>query len=309
MTESGPRRHRSSTVGTPVQRLLGARARVAPNLQRRYRAGLAGGLALVLVAGVSAAAVVEDDPASARADLTALGLEVEHPALPGVAVPETEELEIGELEVDVELGKDEVWHLRDVQVAARNAERQALAEREAAAEAAAAAAREQQARTQPSRQQQSTQSEAAPAQESAPQPEPQPQPQVASAGQGGERGSIASMVNGLRAQNGLSGLGRDGTLDSVAQNWAEWMAANQTLQHNPNYRSQIGGGWSRAGENIVRNTGAQSWSSGDITSWMFNWWANSAPHRANMLNTAYTHVGVGYAMGSGGPYAVLVFGG
>ncbi|WP_324652575.1 CAP domain-containing protein [Georgenia sp. H159] len=308
MTEPGPRRHRTSVISAPVQRLLGARARVAPNLQRRYRAGLAGGLAFVLVAGVSAAAVV-DDPTAARADLSALGLEVEHPASPGIAVPETEELAFGELEVDVELPKDDVWHLREVQVAARNAERQALAEREAAAAAAAAAEREQQAQAQaqaqaqPTRQQRRAQAEQAPAQESA------PQPQVASAGSGGERGSIASMVNGLRAQNGLGALGRNGTLDSVAQNWAEWMAANQTLQHNPNYRSQIGGGWSRSGENIVRNTGAQSWSSGDITSWMFNWWANSAPHRANMLNTAYSHVGVGYAMGSGGPYAVLVFGG
>jgi len=132
---------------------------------------------------------------------------------------------------------------------------------------------------------------------------------TASAGQGGERGSLASMVNNLRAQNGRNGLERDGTLDSVAQSWAEWMASNQTLQHNPNYRSQIGGGWSSSGENIVRNTGARNWSSGDITSWMFNWWANSSVHRANMLDGGYTHVGVGYAMGNGGPYAVLVFGG
>jgi len=286
-------------MGLPQR--LQARTRVAPPLQRRYRAGLAAGMALLLVGGVSAAAVVEGESATARADLSALGLEVTHPAEPGVTVPESVELELEELDVDVELGKSQVWHLRDAQVASRNAERREIAEREAAAAAEAAASAEAREQSAPAARQ-----NRAPAAEEL---EERSAPAAASVGQGGERGSIASLVNNLRAQNGLAALGRDGTLDSVAQNWAEWMASNQVLQHNPNYASQIGGGWSRSGENIVRNTGAQSWSSGDITSWMVNWWSNSAPHRANMLNTAYTHVGVGYAMGSGGPYAVLVFGG
>src|SRR5690625_49275 len=296
VTESRSHGH-SSDAGVTLPQRLQARTRVAPPLQRRYRAGLAAGMALLLVGGVSAAAVVEEESATARADLTALGLEVTHPAEPGVTVPESAELELEELDVDVELGKSQVWHLRDAQVASRNAERREIAEREAAA---AAEAREQSA---PAGRQ-----NRAPAAEE-PAVEEQPAPAAASVGQGGERGSIASLVNNLRAQNGLAALGRDGTLDSVAQNWAEWMASNQVLQHNPNYASQIGGGWSRSGETIARKSGAQSWSSGDITSWMVNWWSNSAPHRANMLNTAYTHVGVGYAMGSGGPYAVLVFGG
>src|SRR5690606_41412853 len=102
---------------------------------------------------------------------------------------------------------------------------------------------------------------------------------------------------------------RNGTLDQVAQSWAEWMAANQTLQHNPNYRSQIGSGWSAAGENIIRHTGGASMSSSAVTSWMVDWWKNSSVHRANMLNSKYTHVGVGYSMGPGGPYAVLLLGG
>ncbi len=273
--------------------------RVPQRVRWRYRTGLAAGLALTMVAGV-AGATVEDDSAAARADLAALGMEVENPATPGITVPDDVDWQLEEFDVDVELEKTEIWHLRDAQVAARNAARQALQEQEAVAAQRAAQAREAQQAEQSAPQQradtggaESNETQAAPA----------------TAGQGGERGSLASMVNNLRAQNGLSGLQRDGTLDSVAQNWAQWMASNQTLQHNPNYRSQIGGGWSSSGENIVRNTGARNWSSGDITSWMFNWWANSSVHRANMLNGKYTHVGVGYAMGNGGPYAVLVFGG
>ena len=251
---------------------------------------------------------MDDEGAAARADLAALGMEVDEPTVPGITVPEDADWELEQLDVGVELEKSEIWHLRDAQIAARNAARQALQEQEAAA---AQRAQAQQAEQAQQAQQQAAQEDTgadtgadAGAQESSEEPAA-----TASAGQGGERGSLASMVNNLRAQNGRSGLGRDGTLDSVAQNWAQWMASNQTLQHNPNYRSQIGGGWSSSGENIVRNTGAQNWSSGDITSWMFNWWSNSSAHRANMLNGKYTHVGVGYAMGSGGPYAVLVFGG
>ncbi|HLT85617.1 MAG TPA: CAP domain-containing protein [Phototrophicaceae bacterium] len=283
-------------VTASLRHLLRTRDCVAPPLQRRYRIALSGGLAVALVAGVSAAAVVQDEPMSARADLAALGLEAAPaPTTPGITVPEGEEVAVPVLDVDVELGKSDVWHLRDAQVASRNAERQAIEERRAA-EAAA----QQQASRQAAPREQVEQPAAA---SSAPAPAP------VQAAQGGERGSLAAMVNNLRAQNGLAALGRHDSLDSTAQGWAEWMAANQVLQHNPNYRSQIGGGWSRSGENIVRNTGAQAWSSGDITAWMFNWWANSAVHRANMLGAEYTHVGVGYAMGAGGPYAVLVFGG
>ncbi|WP_299275517.1 CAP domain-containing protein [uncultured Georgenia sp.] len=300
MTAPRRLRHRaadSSTLG-PLQHLLRTRARVAPALQRRYRTVLAGGLGLALVAGVSGAAVVEEDaPAADTASLAALGLEVDHPASPGITVPEDEEVELGELEVDVELPKPDVTHVRDIQTASRNAERRAIAEREAAAAAQEAAAQT----TQPSRTSGDEDDAGEPAEDDA---------QVTvSAGSGGERRAIGAMVNDYRAQNGLHTLERNGTLDQVAQSWAEWMAANQTLQHNPNYRSQIGSGWSAAGENIIRHTGGASMSSSAVTSWMVDWWKNSSVHRANMLNSKYTHVGVGYSMGPGGPYAVLLLGG
>lgn len=249
-----------------------------------------------------------DESAVARADLDALGMEVDEPTVPGITVPQDADWELEQLDVGVELEKTEIWHLRDAQVAARNAARQALQEEEAAAAQRAAQAQQAQQAQQQAAQEDATDAGGGAGADAGAEESEEPVA-AASAGQGGERGSLASMVNNLRAQNGRSGLERDGTLDSVAQNWAQWMASNQSLQHNPSYRSQIGGGWSSSGENIVRNTGARNWSSGDITSWMFNWWSNSSVHRANMLNGKYTHVGVGYAMGSGGPYAVLVFGG
>ena len=298
---TSPRSHRASTsvhaLARPFQLLVRSRARVCPQVQRRYRAVLAGGLALTLAAGVSAAAVVEEAPASARTTLAPLSLEAsaEVPAGatgPVVTVPEETELVLSEVDVDVELDKREVDDLRQAQAASRAAERQALEE---------AAAAEAQAEQQAAAEEAPVAEQAPAAEESAPAP--------VTAAAAGEHGALTAMVNDLRAQNGLGALSRDAGLDSVAQGWAEWMAANQVLQHNPNYKSQIGAGWSRSGENIVRNTGAAGWAPGEITSWMFSWWASSAPHRANMLGADYTHVGVGYAMGAGGPYAVLVFGG
>lgn len=291
-----PSSHRTVSRAERLAQHLRPHEQVAAPLQRRYRAGLAGALAVVLVAGVSAAAVVDDDASAARADLAALGLETGHGVAPGITVPGSADLALEPMDVDVELSKGDIQDIPDV-VAALEAEEEAARQAAAAREEAAAVASRSASRSH------------APAAESSEEAEDDAPAAAVSVGQGGERGAIGAMVNDFRAQQGLHTLGSDATLDQVAQNWAEWMAANQTLQHNPSYRSQIGGGWSAAGENIVRNTGGASMSSSAITSWMVDWWKNSSVHRANMLNSKYTHVGVGYAMGSGGPYAVLLLGG
>ena len=38
-------------------------------------------------------------------------------------------------------------------------------------------------------------------------------------------------MNGDRSANGLGGLCENGQLDGIAQNWANWMAANHSLTH------------------------------------------------------------------------------
>ncbi|MDD9206999.1 CAP domain-containing protein [Georgenia sp. 10Sc9-8] len=133
----------------------------------------------------------------------------------------------------------------------------------------------------------------------------------ASASDGSERGALTSMLNSYRAANGLAPLSRDGALDSAAQQWAQWMAQNQSLQHSDyvNGAVQRGNGWSRGSEIIVRYRGGGSLPTGEILSFMHSWWQGSPVHNANMLKSGFTHVGTGYAMGPGGPYAVHIFGG
>lgn len=123
-------------------------------------------------------------------------------------------------------------------------------------------------------------------------------PAVAPAAHASESGTIHSLMNQGRAGAGLGPLARNGALDQVAVNWANQMAAEGRMYHNPNYSSQIPGGWTRAGENVAygQPTGAA----------MFDAWWNSAGHKANMLGD-YTDVGIAFVQANGSTWGVQVF--
>ena len=78
-----------------------------------------------------------------------------------------------------------------------------------------------------------------------------------------DEGTIVALANDARAQNGLGGLVRNGSLDAVALQWANQMAANGSISHNPNYTSQIPGGWRSAGENVTASPNSCSQTCGD----------------------------------------------
>lgn len=87
-------------------------------------------------------------------------------------------------------------------------------------------------------------------------------------------------------------------MDQVAANWAAQMAANNTMAHNPDYPSQIPGGWTAAAENVAQGhpTGAA----------MHDGWMNSSGHRANILGD-YTDVGIAFLSSGGTTWGVEVF--
>lgn len=113
-----------------------------------------------------------------------------------------------------------------------------------------------------------------------------------------EAGTIHSLLNQARGGSGLGPLARNGALDQVALNWANQMAAEGRLYHNPSYSAQIPGGWSRAAENIAQGypTGAS----------MHDGWWNSPGHRANMLGD-FTDVGIAFIQAGGTTWGVQVF--
>lgn len=119
--------------------------------------------------------------------------------------------------------------------------------------------------------------------------------------------AILDRINAERRAAGVAPLSQDGCLSSMAQGWSATMAATSATgsAHNPNLNAQARGcamlGW---GENVGRTSGSAVAPNGIMDAWM----ASSA-HRANLLSTSFTHVGIGVERGSNGYwYYVLDFG-
>jgi hypothetical protein len=113
-------------------------------------------------------------------------------------------------------------------------------------------------------------------------------PGVAHAGP--NEGDLFSAVNAARASAGLPGYAYAGDLAAAARGQAERMAASGELYHNPNLGSEVGG-WSRIGENVAF---AGDWRAAhDVL-------MNSPDHRAQILDSGYTQMGVGTAVDKDG---------
>jgi hypothetical protein len=103
-------------------------------------------------------------------------------------------------------------------------------------------------------------------------------------------GAFVSDTNSARASNGLSGLSVAGDLSAVAQRHARAMANSGSLYHNSSLGSDVCC-WQSIGENI---------GEGQSERQVQNAFMNSAPHRDNILSSAYTQIGVGTATDSHG---------
>jgi hypothetical protein len=107
---------------------------------------------------------------------------------------------------------------------------------------------------------------------------------------GPNEGDLFGAVNSARASAGLPAYSYAGDLTSAARGQAERMAASGELYHNPNLGSEVGG-WSRIGENVAY---AGDWRSAHEVL------MNSPDHRAQILDSGYTQMGVGTAVDSDG---------
>lgn len=105
---------------------------------------------------------------------------------------------------------------------------------------------------------------------------------------------VIRLVNVERSKQGLKELKYDWELARVARYKSEDMRDNNYFSHNsPVYGSpfdmmkNFGIKYKAAGENIAKG---QSTPEQVVKAWM-----NSSGHRANILSTKFTHIGVGYA--------------
>ncbi len=115
---------------------------------------------------------------------------------------------------------------------------------------------------------------------------------------------VVRLVNEIRAERGLRELTYDWELSRVARYKSQDMRDNKYFSHtSPTYGSpfqmmkSFGIKYRSAGENIARG---QATPQAVVDAWM-----NSSGHRANILNSSFTHIGVGYV--SDGRYWTQMF--
>ena len=106
-------------------------------------------------------------------------------------------------------------------------------------------------------------------------------------------GEVVRLINEIRVNNGLKPLTEDWQLSRVARYKAQDMKDLGYFSHtSPTYGSpfemmkSFGISYRTAGENIAKGYPTPK---AVVDAWM-----NSPGHRANILNSSYTHIGVGY---------------
>ena len=104
---------------------------------------------------------------------------------------------------------------------------------------------------------------------------------------------VVHLVNQRRAEHGLKPLIQDWQLSRVARYKSQDMKDLGYFSHtSPTYGSpfqmmkSFGISYRTAGENIAKGYA--------LPEAVVNAWMNSPGHRANILNSTYTHIGVGY---------------
>lgn len=118
---------------------------------------------------------------------------------------------------------------------------------------------------------------------------------------------VVELVNVERQKAGLPALTMDSAISNVARTKSKDMATNNYFAHqSPTYGSagdmlkQFGIKWSAWGENI-----AAGQTTPEI---VVNAWMNSEGHRANILSSNFSKIGVGYVTSSSGrPYWTQMF--
>ncbi len=125
---------------------------------------------------------------------------------------------------------------------------------------------------------------------------------MASAGAQIDAATAASMISGYRRNNGLTEVAIDPALMKLAEAQARAMAARDKLDHN--VIRDFSGRLKASGYDAkfaVENIGAGYHTLAEA----FSGWRDSPPHRANMLKSGATRMGIATAYAPGSKYKVF----
>jgi cysteine-rich secretory family protein len=104
-----------------------------------------------------------------------------------------------------------------------------------------------------------------------------------------DEAQFVSLINQLRSSVGAGQLSVDSRLTSIARSWSSNMVTTG-LHHNPDLASEAPSGWTMLGENV---------GYGQSVSQLETAFQNSAHHYANMVEPAFTTIGVGVVVANG----------
>ncbi len=125
-----------------------------------------------------------------------------------------------------------------------------------------------------------------------------PAPRAAAA-EDGIAAVLRSRINAERTQRGLPALPEDPQLSVVSTAWSQRMAADGGLSHNPDRDAQYGWPVQRSGE-VVAYAANSSLTAGQLADRIVTNWMNSSGHRAIILGSGWTDIGIGWSMTSSG---------
>ena len=125
-----------------------------------------------------------------------------------------------------------------------------------------------------------------------------------SADQSAAAGSVLDLVNQNRASAGLHALKLDASLCAAAQ-----IRANEIVKSFSHTRPD-----GRKFSTVLTDNGIRFTAAGENIAWgqtspsqVMNAWMNSDGHRANIMNSTYTKLGVGHVTVNGRQYWVQLF--
>ena len=96
--------------------------------------------------------------------------------------------------------------------------------------------------------------------------------------------AFVAALNEIRADHGLGQLWADPTMAAASRDWAHTMADEDTLKHASDITVGAPSDWRKVGENVGYGPSVASL----VTAFM-----NSPGHRGNILDPAFTRIGVG----------------
>lgn len=96
--------------------------------------------------------------------------------------------------------------------------------------------------------------------------------------------ALVTMINGLRASDGLHPLTLDGRLSDVARAWSTQMAVSGAISHNANLPAEAPREWVRLGENVGVGTSVESLHEAFVA---------SPTHYPHLVDPGFRQIGVG----------------